>query len=331
MLNHKATPLEIFRFTWRNLIRRQEFGVSLLLIAIIIFLTFQTSTFLTPVNLFNVARNFSWIAIAALGESLVIIIGGIDLSVGAVMALAGLITALSLQNGTAMPWAVLTGLGAGCLVGLVNGMLIGRVRLPAFVVTLGTLSLTRGVVSGLAGGWPVRDLPLSFRLLGQGDLPLGSWGLPVPVIAMVALAVIVLLLVNKTVVGRYIYALGSSERALIVSGIDPRRIQVLVYTLCSLLAALGGLVMTARLGVAAPTAATGYELDIIAAAVIGGASLSGGEGSVWGVVLGAAFIQFLRNGLVLLGFPAYWQGAAIGALILIALLVDHWRQRQAMP
>lgn len=331
MLTRKATPMEVFQFTWRNLIRRQEFAVSILLIAIIIFLTLQTSTFLTPANLFNVARNFSWIAIAALGESLVIIIGGIDLSVGAVMALAGLITALSLQNGAAMPWAVLAGLGAGCLVGLVNGMLIGRVRLPAFVVTLGTLSLTRGVVSGLAGGWPVRDLPLSFRLLGQGDLPLGSWDLPIPVIAMVALAVIVLLLVNKTVVGRYIYALGSSERALVVSGIDPRRIQVLVYMLCSLLAALGGLVMTARLGVAAPTAATGYELDIIAAAVIGGASLSGGEGSVWGVVLGAAFIQFLRNGLVLLGFPAYWQSAAIGALILIALMLDHWRRRQAMP
>lgn len=330
MLTRKSPSPAVLKETWYSLIRRQEFSVFLLLMIIGIFLSLQTSTFLTPGNLFNVSRNFSWIAIAAFGESLVIIIGGIDLSVGAVMALSGLITALCLQSGLAMPWAVLAGLLTGGLVGWINGMLVGRGRLPAFVVTLGTMSIVRGVTSGLAGGWPVRNLPESFRFLGQADVQVGPWQIPMPVLVMLLLAWLTALLLNRTVLGRYLFTLGGSERALLVTGIDPTRIKIVVYTLCSILAATGGLLMTARLGVAAPTAATGYELDIVASAVIGGTSLFGGAGSILGVLLGAAFIQFLRNGLVLMGFPAYWQSAALGALILIALIIDHWRRQRDM-
>jgi ribose transport system permease protein len=165
-------------------------------------------------------------------------------------------------------------------------------------------------------------------VLGQAELVLGPLNLPIPVLVMVVLALLVFFLLDRTVLGRYIFTLGGSERALLVSGIDLTQIKVLVYTLCGVLAAIGGVLMTARIGVAAPTAATGYELDIIAAAVIGGTSLFGGEGSILGVLLGAAFMQVLRNGLVLLGFPAYWQSAAIGAMILIALLLDYWRRQR---
>jgi ribose transport system permease protein len=321
--------LEYLQRGWRNLVNRQELVIFILLLVVGAYLSLRTTTFLTRNNLFNLARNFSWIAIVAFGESMVIIIGGIDLSVGAVMALAGLICALCLQAGYAAPWAVLAGLATGGLVGLVNGILVGRVRLPPFIVTLGTLSIARGITSGMAGGWPVRNLPSGFRFLGQADLALGPWLVPIPVIVMFCLALLVAFLLNSTVLGRYIFTLGSSERALVISGIGYTQVKILVYTLCGLLTAVGGLLMTARLGVAAPTAAVGYELDIIAAAVIGGTSLFGGEGSILGVLLGAAFMQVLRNGLVLLGFPAYWQSAAIGVMILVALLLDYWRRQRA--
>jgi ribose transport system permease protein len=327
-LMNQANLKTIAQRTWRNLAPRQEMGVLLLLLLLITFLSLQTSTFLSSGNLLNSARNFSWIAIAAFGEGLVIIIGGIDLSVGAVMALSGLISAMCLQAELAAPLAGLAGLAAGGLVGWINGLLVGQIRLPAFVVTLGMLSIVRGITSGLAGGWPVRNLPLDFRWLGQGDVGVSPWLLPTPVLIMLALAGVINFLLSRTVLGRYIYTLGNSERALLVSGIGSTRVKMVVYTLCGLLAATGGLLMTARLGVAAPTAASGYELDIIAAAVIGGVSLFGGQGSILGVLLGAAFMQLLRNGLVLLGFPAYWQSAAIGAVILIALLLDYWRRQR---
>lgn len=325
----RRTPLlpEHLLLSWRALIGRQELVVLVLLLVVGAFLSLRTDTFFTSNNLFNVARAFSWIAIAAFGESMVIIIGGIDLSVGAVMALAGLISALCLRAGLSVPLAVVAGLLTGGLVGWVNGTMVGRVRLPPFIVTLGTMSITRGIAFGLTGGWPVRDLPQEFRLLGQYDLPLGLWALPLPVLFMLGLAVLVSLLLDRTVLGRYIYTLSGSERALLVCGVNIVQIKVLVYTLCGLLTAVGGLLLTARLGVAAPTAAIGYELDIIAAAVIGGTSLFGGEGRILGVLLGAATMQMLRNGLVLLGFPAYWQTVAIGAMILGAILLDYWRRR----
>jgi ribose transport system permease protein len=312
-------------------LRRQEAIVLLVLIIVVAFLSVRTNTFLTGDNLWNVARNFTWIAIPAFGESLVIMIGGVDLSVGAVMALASLVSAMCLQAGWAVPLAVVAGLVIGSLVGWANGMLVGHIRLPPFVVTLGTLSIIRGITFGLAGGWPVRDLSPGFRFLGQADLNVGLSAIPVPVLLMLALAALVTLVLNMTVLGRYVRVLGDSERALLVAGISLPKIKVLVYTLCGFLSAVGGILMTARLGVASPNAAAGYELDIIAAAVIGGTSLFGGQGSVLGVLLGAALMQVLRNGLVLLGLPSYWQTASIGALILVALLLDARRQQRAAP
>jgi ribose transport system permease protein len=324
----KPTPREALRQIWYSLQARHEFGVLVLLLFVATFLSLWTDTFLTFNNLANVFRNFSWIAVAAFGESMVLIIGGIDLSVGATMALAGLITAWSMQQGLSVPVAVAAGLLTGGVVGWINGIMVGRVRLPSVIVTLGMMSIVRGFAIGLTGGWPMVDLPLAFRNLGQYNIPLGTPGVPLPVLIMLGTALLVSLLLNQTVVGRYIYTLSSGERALLASGVGVVQVKVLVYTLCGLLAALGGLLMTARLGVAAPTAAIGYELDIIAAAVIGGTSLFGGVGGTLGVLLGAAVMQMLRNGLVLLGFPAYWQTVVIGAMILVGILFDYWRRRR---
>ena len=313
------------RLEWIN---RQEVIVFILLLVAIVFFSLSTNTFLTANNLQNVSRNFAWITIPAFGESLVIIIGGIDLSVGAVMALSGLITALALRFGLPIPLALVAGLLAGSAVGWINGTLVGRVRFPPFIVTLGTASIVRGIIFGLAEGWPIRDLPSIFRYLGQADVHLGPLAIPVPLIITILLAILVYVILSRTVLGRYIYSLGDNEQALIVTGVGLPRLKTIVYTLCGALTAVGGILMTARLGVAAPTAATGYELNIIAAVIIGGTSLFGGEGSALGVLLGAAFMQILLNGLVLLGLPAYWQSAALGSMIFLGLLLDLWRQNR---
>lgn len=312
---------------WRIFLAKQEIGILAIFLLWCAFLSLATDTFLTSTNIFNMLRAFSWIAIAAFGETLVILTAGIDLSVGSNMALSGVAAAMLLTAGIPVPVAVVGGLLVGSILGVTNGMLVTRFRLPPFIATLGIMSIARGITFGVTEGWPVRGLPKSFNLIGQYDVPIGSWGVPLPVIVMLILAVIVSLLLSRTVRGRHIYAVGGNEEASRVSGIDPHWIKMLVYTSCGLLTAIGGILMTARLGVAAPTAALGYELDIIAACVIGGVSLFGGEGTILGVLIGAALMQTIRTGLNLLGFPTYWQPAAIGAVILLAIMFDQWRKR----
>jgi ribose transport system permease protein len=309
------------------LLAKQEIGILAIFLIWCAFLSLATDTFLTSTNIFNMLRAFSWIAIAAFGETLVVVTAGIDLSVGSNMALSGVAAALLLVAGMPVPVAVVGGLIVGSLVGVTNGFLVTRFRLPPFIATLGVMSIARGITFGVTEGWPVRGLPKSFNLIGQYDIPVGSWGVPLPVIVMLVLAVVVSLLLSRTVRGRHIYAVGGNEEAARVSGIDPNWVKMLVYTTCGLLTAVGGILMTARLGVAAPTAALGYELDIIAAAVIGGVSLFGGEGTILGVLIGAALMQTIRTGLNLLGFPTYWQPAAIGAVIILAIMFDQWRKR----
>ncbi len=313
---------------FRRILLGQETGILLVLILMGLFLSLRTDTFLTSRNLFNVLRAFSWIAISAFGEILVIITAGIDLSVGSTMALSGLAAALALTSGVPIVPGIIIGLLTGVLIGLINGLLISKANLPPFIATLGTMSIARGVCYGLTNGQPVRGLPEGFSFLGQYDLPIGGWLVPLPVILMIIIAIVMSLFLSRTVWGYRTYALGGNEQATALSGINTGRVKVLVYTLCGFLTGIGGLLMTARLGVAAPTAALGYELDVIAAVVIGGTSLSGGEGTILGVLIGAAIMQVLRNGLVLLGFPAYWQPAAIGLVIIVAITLDRLRRRR---
>ncbi|MCS7178442.1 MAG: ABC transporter permease [Anaerolineae bacterium] len=313
---------------WRRILSKQEFGVFLILLLLVGSLSLYTDTFLTPTNIFNVLRAFSWIAISAFGQCMVIITGGIDLSVGSVMGLSGLVTAMLLVQGVHIPVAVLAGLLVGLIIGFLNGLMITAGKLPPFIATLGSLLMARGLCYGLSGGWPVRDLPLAFRNLGQYDLPIGNVGVPLPLIFMIILALVTSAFLSRTVWGYRIYALGGNETATALSGINTNRVKRMVYSLCGLLAAVGGILMTARLGVAAPTAAQGYELDVIAAAVVGGTSLKGGEGTILGVLIGAAIMQVLRNGLVLIGVSAYWLQAVQGLVIVVAIMLDQVRKRR---
>jgi len=315
-------------FHWRDIIARQEFGVVLILMAMVVFLSVYTDTFLTSTNIFNILRAFSWIAISAFGQCMVIITGGVDLSVGSLMGLSGLASAMLLVRGVPVPIAVLGGLAVGLIVGVANGLMITKGKLPPFIATLGTLLMARGLCNGLTGGWPVRDLPQSFRTLGQHDIPLGNLGVPLPLIFMLILAVISSLFLSRTTWGYRIYALGGNEQATRLSGISTDKVKIMVYSICGLLTAIGGVLMTARLGVAAPTAGTAYELDVIAAAVVGGTSFSGGEGTILGVLVGAAIMQVLRTGLVLVGVSAYWLQAVQGLVIVVAIMLDQLRKRR---
>lgn len=309
-------------------IRMQEIGILIILFVLCLFLSLTTETFLTSTNIFNILRAFSWIAISGFGILMVIITGGIDLSVGSVMAIAGLITAMMLKANFGVFLSTIGGILIGAFIGFINGLLISKTNLPPFIATLGTMNIARGFCYGITGGWPIRDLPRNFNILGQYDIPFLGVGIPLPVVFMIILGIITSIFLNRTSWGYRIYAVGGNEQAARLSGINTGRVKILVYVLCGVLTAIGGILMTARLGVAAPTAATGYELDVIAAAVIGGASLTGGEGTVLGVIIGAAIMQVLRTGMVLLGFPAYWQPSAIGAIIIAAIIFDQYRKKK---
>lgn len=329
-IEERQTGVQAQRFLslTAGLIKRSQV-LTLLLILVVMsgYLSIHTKTFLTSTNIFNILRAFSWIAISAFGQAMVIIGGGIDLSASSVMALSGVISAMLLVHGAGVFVSVIAGLGLGAFLGYVNGVLISKTKLPPFIATLGMMSIGRGLCYGLTGGWPVRKLAEGFLFFGQKDIPVLLWKIPLPAIFMMALAIISFILLNNTRYGYHIYAVGGNELSASLAGINTGRIKILIYILSGFFAAIGGILMTSRLGVAAPTAALGYELDIIAAAVIGGISLRGGEGSVWGALVGAAIMQVLRNGLVLTGFPAYWQPSAIGAVIIVAVMLDQLKKR----
>jgi len=309
--------------------KNQVITIFLVLIGLGTYLSIHTRTFLTSYNIFNILRAFSWIAISAFGQSMVIIGGGIDLSPGSVMALSGIITAMLLVRGVGVTISVIAGLALGAFTGYVNGTLISKTKLPPFIATLGMMSVARGFCYGLTNGWPIRHLPPNFLFLGQADIPILFWKVPLPVIFMIILAIVSFIFLNNTKYGYHIYAVGGNEYSASLTGINVGKIKILIYTLSGFFTAIGGILMTSRLGVAAPTAALGYELDIIAAVAIGGISLRGGEGSIWGALIGAAIMQIIRNGLVLMGFPAYWQPAAIGAVIIIAVMIDQLKKTKA--
>lgn len=310
----------------QEFLQGQIFGILLILFLLVASLSIFTKTFLTPTNIFNILRAFSWIAISAFGQCLVIITGGIDLSAGSVMAFSGLICAQLMKLGLYMPFAVMGGLLAGSLAGLLNGLMITKAKLPPFIATLGSMLMFRGLCYGLTGGWPVRDFPASFSFFGQYDIPI--IGFPIPLVFVLVLVVIMSIFLTRTIWGYRIFAVGGNETAASLSGINTSRVKIMVYTLAALLTAIGGIIMTSRLGVAAPTAANGYELDVIAATFVGGTSSSGGEGSIIGVLIGAVIMQVLRTGLVLIGVSAYWLQAIQGLVIVVAIMLDQLRRKR---
>jgi ribose transport system permease protein len=304
----------------------KELNLLLALIVLGGLIALRSPYFLTTDNLLGVARAFSLTAIAAIGQTLVIITGGIDLSVGSVLAMAGLSTGMLLASGWPLVPAVLAGLVMGMIFGLCNGFLITRVGLPPFIATLGMLSIGRGLIYVLTKGYPVtvpREEDLLLKI-GQGYVGI----VPVPVIIMLVITVIFTLFLSKTTLGRYIYAVGGNEEAARLAGINVSRVKMFVYTMSGLLAAVSGIILLSRLVSAQPSAGLGFELPVIAAAIIGGTSLLGGEGTVLGAVLGAAIIGVLENGMVLLGVNTYAQQAVTGAVILLAVSIDIWQKRR---
>lgn len=299
---------------------RRELGVLAGLLALSAVLAALSPRFLDAYNLLNVVKQSAIHAILAFGMTFVILTGGIDLSVGSVLALAGAVCAgVGLAHG--MGTGVAAGLLVGLAAGLANGLAVTRLRVPPFIATLAMLTIARGATLTYTGGRPITGLPEGFRGLADGEL----WGLPAPAVLTLALFVASWFVLGHTVFGRQVYAVGSNADAAYLAGIPVDRVRLAVYVLAGLFAAVAGIVLTARLDSAQPTAGTGYELDAIAAVVLGGTSLSGGAGSVTGTLIGNLIIAVLNNGLNLLNVPAFYQQIAKGVVILLAVVLDRSR------
>ena len=301
----------------RNVLRR--FGIAIAFALLLAILAVLSPPFATASNLFNIARQVSINAILAAGMTFVILTAGIDLSVGSVLAYSGAIMAGVLAVNLPLLVGIGAGLALGALLGLVNGVIITRGKVQPFIATLAMLTMARGATLVYTDGRPITGLPDAFVWLGEGDL---GW-IPVPVVIMVIVFVIGHLLLTQTVLGRYVYAIGGNEEAARLSGVNVTAYKTLVYGISGLLAAVSAIILTARLNSAQPTAGSGYELDAIAAVVLGGTTLAGWEGSVGGTLLGAFIIGVINNGLNLLNVSAFFQQVVKGAVILFAVLLDR--------
>ncbi len=304
--------------------RNQIVGILVILIGMCVVLSIVSPFFLTTRNLLNVLLQTSINTIVAVGETIVILTGGIDLGVGSVVALSGVMLGGAMKAGWAIPFAIIIGLAIGAITGFFNGLVITKGKVPPFVATLGMMSMARGLALIRTQGQSIYVFPQSFlKFFGTGDIG----GVPTPTIIAAIVVVIGYYILSQTRFGRYVYAIGGNTEAAKLSGINVHRVLMLVYTYAGITYALGSAVLTARLNSAQPIAGMGYELDAIAAVVIGGTSLSGGRGTVLGTVLGALIMGVLRNGLNLLNVSSYVQQFFIGFVIVIAVLIDQLRKR----
>ena len=318
-----ALSASSFARTWLN--RLGPLLGLLLVITIFAALIGDPERYLSPKNLRTVLAQTVIVAIGAIGMTMIIISGGIDLSVGSVIALTGVITALGINGGMPTASAIFIGILVGGLVGLVNGLAITRLRVVPFIATLGMLGVARGVAKGIAGSQTV-NMPDTWANNLLLTVPKPQWLLVAPgVWIAILLAIVAAIALRRTVFGRRVFALGSNEAAARACGIATDRLKLYIYGLAGLLFGLAGVMQMSRLRQGDPTVAAGLELDIIAAVVIGGGSLSGGEGTILGSMIGALIMAFLRNGCQQIGWPNYIQEIIIGALIVIAVAVDRWR------
>ncbi len=302
----------------------ERYGIFFALIALCIVLAFLSPYFMTVPNLLNVLLQASINLVVAVGMTFVITSAGIDLSVGSMVALAGVIMALLMKNHIGgLPVALLGALVTGLAVGSSNGLLITRLRLPPFIVTLGTMSIVRGLALIVSDGKPVYGLPQSeLRIISGYVGPV-----PIPVIIAIVVALLAHFVLRRSTVGEYTIAIGGNEEAARLSGISVRKYKVVIYALSGLMCGLAGVILTARLSAAEPIAGVNYELDAIAATVMGGTSLMGGQGTIFGTIIGALLMSVLRNGLNLLNIQSYYQQVAIGIVIILAVSLDVLRKR----
>ena len=310
--------------TWlSNLLGSQTFWVFIAVIAASIALSFATDAFATSKNLYNITRNVTFVAIIALGMTLVIITGGIDLSVGSVLCLCSMVLGVVMNAGYSLEIGIAASVGTALLVGAFNGVLIAYVGLPSFVVTLGMLSVARSLAMVASGNTVVFEFgPDHDLLLALGG---GAWffGIANPVMYMIILGLLTGFVLRWTRFGRHVFAIGGNEHAATLTGVPVKPIKVAVYMLSALSAGIAGIVQTGWLGAVTTNLGTGMELQVIAAAVIGGANLAGGGGTALGAIIGAMLIEVIRNSLGLLGINAFWQGTFIGGAILFAVMFDR--------
>ncbi|WHZ05933.1 ribose ABC transporter permease RbsC [Neobacillus sp. YX16] len=299
----------------------QKLGPLLGLIILVVIVSILNPSFLEPLNILNLLRQVAINALIAFGMTFVILTGGIDLSVGAILALSSALTAGMMVSGIDPIIAIIIGCILGGLMGTVNGLFVTKGKMAPFIATLATMTIFRGLTLVYTGGNPITGLGDNylFQLFGRGYF----LGIPVPAITMILTFGVLFIILHKTPFGRKTYAIGGNEKAALISGIKVPKVKIMIYSLSGMLAALAGAILTSRLNSAQPTAGTSYELDAIAAVVLGGTSLSGGKGRIFGTLIGALIIGTLNNGLNLLGVSSFYQMVVKGIVILIAVLLDR--------
>lgn len=311
--------------SFKELFKYPEMLTLLGFLVLCVFFTFTADSFFTADNISNIIRQVSINGILAVGMTFVILTGGIDLSVGSVMALTGTIIAGMMINvGLSPVVAVLIGIVLGAFLGYINGIFTAYAKIPAIIITLAMMEASRGLALLYTGGYPLSGLPSSYGFIGRGYL----FGvIPMPAVIMIIVFVAAYIILNHLPIGRYIYALGGNEEAVRLSGIKVKRIKTFVYIVSGVTAAISGMIMTSRLSSGQPMAGEGYELDAIAAVVLGGTSIAGGRGHIFGTLLGALLIGVLSNGLNLMGVSPYVQRVLKGIIIVAAIYYSSSRQK----
>ena len=308
-----------------RLVRSRETGILVALVLMVAVLAVAAPEFRSPDNLLNDARNLSFVGMVVIGQAMVMITGGIDLSVGSVWGVTAVATAEFMSAGWPTWLAIAAGLGLAALFGLFNGLCVTKLRMPPFVPTLATMSIARALALVITRGKSIND----FRPDGDPFFGLGggnTFGLPNPFIIFLVMIALAWVVLDRTVFGRQLYAIGGNEKAARLSGLEVDRLKIAVYVISALTAGIAGIVEVSYLSSAIANQGLGKELSVIAAAVIGGTALTGGEGTVFGIFIGTVILEVLRNGLVLLGTDAYWQGIFVGFVIILAVFIDQLRK-----
>ena len=312
---------------WRRLSEKSELGIAVPLLLLIVIVGVVNPVFFNVDNIINVLRQSSFTFIIGVAMTFVLVGGGLDLSVGSVLALGGVISGLALLAGVPIWISVVLGVLAGVVVGLFNGIVVAMFKIPSLIVTLGMMYFARGVVQVLTRGNPVYPLPEAFNFLGQGFIA----GVPVVVIAAAVLGIFGHVVLTQTAYGRSVFALGGNRETARLSGINVQRVTIWVYVLCGAASGLTGVLTAARLASALSNAGSGMELQVIAGCIIGGTSMFGGSGSILGTLIGVAFMNIIANGMVLMKISVYYQSMVIGAIIILAVGIDQYnRKRRGM-
>ena len=308
----KEKERNIKTIDWSNM------GILIALILICIFFAVSTKAFMTLTNMVNIFRQISIVGICAVGMTMIILTGGIDLSVGSVIGLSSITGAILLSKGVPIILTIILILALGAFVGIINGFCVNILEIPPMIATLGMMISIRGLVYVISGGMPVYGLPESFKILGQGSIGL----IPISTILMIIIFILGYILLNCTVFGRHIYGIGGNKETARLSGVNVKGVIFVIYALAGFLGALAGLILMSRVNSGQPSAGDGYEMDVITAVVLGGVSVSGGEGKLSKVIIGVIFMGILANGMMMMNLNEYWQRVMKGLVLLVAVALD---------